>query len=74
MDERTPADGLSVLELLVYVSTSFLSAWFLAGLSLWQLLEFVGPAAFAGRWIIGPIAGAWLIRLIIRQINRRHDP
>jgi hypothetical protein len=74
MDERDPDDRLPVIELLVYVPSSFLMAWFLAGFSLWQLLELIPQVAFTGRWLVGTIAGAWLIRQIVRQLNRQHDP
>jgi hypothetical protein len=77
MDKHTSADDrLPIIELVVYVSSSFLMAWFLAGLSLSQfleLLELLAPLAFAGKWFIGAAAGAWFIHLIVRWVNRHRE-
>jgi hypothetical protein len=74
MDEPRLSDRLAVSEFLVYVITSFLSAWFLAGLSLSQLLEIISAISPGVRFVFAIASGAWLIRVIVRQINRRADP
>lgn len=74
MNDRTDFDRLAVIEFLTYFVSAFLTAWFVSGLSLWDLLAFLGPAAIAGRYVFGLLAAAWAIRLIVRYVNRRDDP
>ena len=74
MDDPTSADDrLPIIETVVYVFSSFTMAWFFAGLTLQQLLgllELIAPVTSVGRWFIGAALGAWLVRLIVRWINR----
>src|SRR5690349_5434875 len=73
-DDLADLDRLAVFEFLTYFASAFLTAWFVSGLSLWDLLELLGPAAIAGRYVFGLVAAAWVIRLIVRYVNRRDDP
>jgi hypothetical protein len=73
MDERTPSDRLPIIESLVYVASSFLTAWFCAGFSLGELIEILAYIGFAGRFVIGVPAGACLIWWIVRCVNHRDD-
>jgi membrane protein implicated in regulation of membrane protease activity len=73
MDERTPDDRTAIYELLLFVPASFLTAWFLAGFSIGELWQLVAPVVFSVWFVVSVPAGAWFIRVVVRQINRQDD-
>jgi len=69
-DNRESGDRLAIFELLAYIVSSFLSAWLLAGFSLWTLWELVASVLIAGQFVFATMAGGFIILVITRLINQ----
>ena len=70
MSEKRTRIGRDVFELILGVSVVFVAPFFLSGGKVGQIFA----AAILIGMIASPFAGAWLIRTVIRRINRRDDP
>ena len=72
MDDQNPDDGRPLLEVLLFVPSSFLMAWFLAGFSLWDLCEIAPRIVFRGSLVIGIMVGGLFVWMVVRLTNWRH--
>jgi hypothetical protein len=74
MDDQTPADRGPLFEVLLFVPSSFLMAWFLAGFSIGDLWNIAGPIVIRGWPIAGVIAGGLFVWIVVRIVNRHGAP
>jgi hypothetical protein len=69
MHDQMPADRGPLFEVLLFVPSSFLMAWFLAGFSIRDLWEIAGPVVIRGWPVAGVIAGGLFVWIVVRIVN-----
>jgi hypothetical protein len=69
MNHQNPDDRGPLCEVLLFVPSSFLLAWFLAGFSIWDLWEIAWPIVVRGWPVAGIIAGGLFVWIVVRIVN-----